>query len=140
MYYLRLFVSLLVSVIVLMFIPWDDVKVFSRDHQLIASYLVLAGLLIYVDRVVNAIRWFILIDHRGTRLRFFQILGIYFKSTFLGLVAPSGAGGSSSKATGLSSRESGLPSRFLPCLWKEFWVLSRWLALACAVLPCFIKN
>ncbi|MCA9471131.1 MAG: flippase-like domain-containing protein [Nitrospirales bacterium] len=101
MYYLRLFVSLLVSVIVLMFIPWDDVKVFSRDHQLIASYLVLAGLLIYVDRVVNAIRWFILIDHRGTRLRFFQILGIYFKSTFLGLVAPSGAGGEFLKGYGL---------------------------------------
>ena len=132
MFYLRLLVSVLVSAIVCTLIPWDDFLESSRWDQLIGRYLFLAGALVMIDRVLNACRWHILIDDRNSDISFTQVLSIYFKSSFLGLIAPSSVGGEFLKGYGLMRSGFHVTTSFSSVL------VERLLGLLALVLTCVV--
>ena len=78
MFYLRLIVSVSVSVIVLAFIPWNDFIELSHWNQLIGRYLLLAGILALIDRVVIAWRWHLLINDPLFQPSFYASVGHLF--------------------------------------------------------------
>lgn len=132
MFYLRLIISALVLATILTIIPWNDFIESNHWSQLGGWYLFLAGVLVLVDRVVNAYRWYLLIDDRNSSLRFNQVLGLYFKSAFLGLVIPSSAGGELLKGYGLMKSGFQVTESFSSIF------IERLLGLMALVLTCFI--
>ncbi|GJL54393.1 MAG: hypothetical protein NPIRA02_15250 [Nitrospirales bacterium] len=132
MFYVRIIVSVLVLVIVLAIIPWDDFIESNIWSQLIGWYLFLAGILVLIDRVVNACRWYLLIDHRKSNLYFRQVLSIYFKSAFLGLIVPSSAGGELLKGYGLMKSGYQMAESFSSVF------VERLFGLVALVLTCII--
>ncbi len=77
------------------------------------NFLYIAGaiLSIFLDRLLNAYRWSLLIRSKGLGVNFIEVVKIYFKSNFLGLILPSSVGGEFLKGYGLyQSTSKGIDS------------------------------
>lgn len=102
-YFFRLFVG--ISIIVFLFLV-VDLEHFHRPNELNIGYIIAAFLLVFLDRLFNAYRWSILINSKDLNATFTEIVKIYFKSNFLGLIMPSSVGGEFLKGYGLSKLTS----------------------------------
>ena len=125
----RLIVSVLVATILLQAINWSD---FAEIEEVRTGYLFIAGTLVFVDRFMNAYRWNILINDRSSTFSFTDILGIYFKSSFVGLITPSNVGGEFLKGYGLMKSGSGAIDSFSSIF------VERLLGLIALLLTCLV--
>lgn len=98
-YYFRLFVSL---GIIALLIWWVDVSQIPRLADVEAGYLLLALGIVCLDRFANAFKWGVLVNAADLKVRYRQLLKIYFASSFVGLVLPSSIGGELLKGYGLA--------------------------------------
>ncbi|GJL66282.1 MAG: hypothetical protein NPIRA05_12530 [Nitrospirales bacterium] len=97
-FWFRLIVSLVVTIVLIRAIDWGAVP--GLDDISI-GYLLCAGLVVFLNRLVNAYRWYLLINDASSSVSFRQVAGIYFKSSFVGLVMPSSVGSELLKGYGL---------------------------------------
>ena len=98
-YFLRLFTGLVIFVFLCLSI---DFGAFPKLADLSFSYFGGAIFLVFSDRLISAYRWYILINVREARVRFPEVLNIYFISNYIGLMMPSSVGGEFVKGYGLS--------------------------------------
>jgi len=108
-FWFRLIVSILVTALLLRAIEWDD---FPGLNDVKVGYFCIAGMLVLLNRFINAFRWHTLINQASSTLSFRHVLGIYFKSSFVGLVMPSSVGGEFLKGYGLMKSGSGAIDSF----------------------------
>ena len=58
MFYFRLVLGMLILVVVFHSIGWSEVVELSHFSQFIVRYLLIAGVLIFLDRFLNVCRWY----------------------------------------------------------------------------------
>ena len=97
-YFLRFSVGIVIIVLLFKMVDIEDLP---RLSQLNFGFIAAASLLVVLDRFLNAYRWSILIYSKELRVDLSEIVKIYFKSIFLGLVLPSSIGGEFLKGYGL---------------------------------------
>ena len=79
--------------VILMVLYAVDFKEFPRVSEIKIGYLLFAAFLVLSERVISAWKWHLLIVSQDMDISFKDLLNIYFKSLFVGLVIPSSAGG-----------------------------------------------
>jgi len=108
-FWFRLIVSVIVTAVLVQAIAWDD---FPARGDIIFAYLFAAWLLVLLNRCINAYRWYLLINNTSLQVGLSHVMGIYFKSAFVGLVMPSSVGGEFLKGYGLMKTGSGAVDSF----------------------------
>jgi len=126
-FFFRLLASISVMAILFYSVNLDDL---AKLKIVSMGYLFIAGVLAVMDRIVNALRWSILINYRSLNISFIKITSIYFKSGFLGLIMPSSVGGEFLKGYGLMKSGSGAIDSFSSVL------VERVLGLIALVVTC----
>lgn len=89
-----------VAILVYLFLK-IDLRNFPGIRDFKGIYIAGAILSIFLDRLLNAYRWSLLIHSKGLGVNFLEVVKIYFKSNFLGLILPSSVGGEVLKGYGL---------------------------------------
>lgn len=92
----------LVGFIIIVFLCFAvELKDLPALNDVSIFYIFLAFLFVLLDRLMNAIRWNILVCSKKLPVTFHVMLKLYFKATFLSLVFPSSVGGEFLKGYGL---------------------------------------
>ncbi|WP_447968832.1 lysylphosphatidylglycerol synthase transmembrane domain-containing protein [Nitrospira sp. M1] len=108
-FWFRIVVSLVVTLVLIQAIDWEA---FPGMDDISFGYLFGAGLLVILNRLLNAYRWYLLINQLSSSVKLREVVGIYFKSAFVGLVMPSSVGGEFLKGYGLMKSGSGAIDSF----------------------------
>ncbi|GJL55797.1 MAG: hypothetical protein NPIRA02_29290 [Nitrospirales bacterium] len=108
-FWFRLAVSFVVTIVLIRVIDWDALP--GLD-DITVGYLFGAGLLVILNRLVNAYRWYLLINDSSSVVCLRHVVGIYFKSSFVGLVMPTSVGSEFLKGYGLMKSGAGAIDSF----------------------------
>ena len=99
-YFLKLLVSLLLLLFLLRFVNLKELTLLARN--LYWPYLIVYFVLIFIDRLIMAYKWKILLDAKGVASSFGELIKVYFKGTFIGNLLPTSLGGDAVRAYELS--------------------------------------
>ena len=99
-YFWRLLVSLLLLLFLIRFVNPKEFAHLLRNLSL--PYLIGYFALIFVDRLIMAYKWKILLDAKGVHSSLMELIVVYFKGTFIGNLLPTSLGGDAVRAYELS--------------------------------------
>ena len=100
-YFLKLLVSLLLLLFLLRFVNLKELTLLARN--LYWPYLIVYFVLIFIDRLIMAYKWKILVGcQRNILFLWRKLIKVYFKGTFIGNLLPTSLGGDAVRAYELS--------------------------------------
>ncbi len=99
-YFLKLLVSLLLLLFLLRFVNLKELTLLARN--LYWPYLIVYFVLIFIDRLIMAYKWKILLDAKEISSSWRELIKVYFKGTFIGNLLPTSLGGDAVRAYELS--------------------------------------
>lgn len=99
-YFWRLSISLLLLLFLLRYVNLNDLTLLLRNFSwpYLTGYLALT----FLDRLIMAYKWKILLDVKGVASSFGGLIIVYFKGTFFGNLLPTSLGGDAVRAYELS--------------------------------------
>ncbi len=135
-YFLKLLVSLFLLLFLLRFVHLKELTLLARN--LGWPYLIGYFVLIFIDRLIMAYKWKILLDAKGVVSSFRELITVYFKGTFIGNLLPTSLGGDAVRAYELSRSTKTMADVISSIIMERFLGFLSSALMAIMVIPLLV--
>lgn len=135
-YFLKLLVSLLLILFLLRFVNLKELTLLARN--LYWPYLIVYFVLIFIDRLIMAYKWKILLDAKEISSSWRELIKVYFKGTFIGNLLPTSLGGDAVRAYELSRSTKTMVDVISSIIMERFLGFLSSALMAILVIPLLI--
>jgi glycosyltransferase 2 family protein len=135
-YFLKLLVSLLLLLFLLRYVNFNELAFMGKN--LSWPFLTLYFILIFVDRLIMAYKWNILLKAKGVSTAWKDLTVIYFKGTLIGNLLPTSLGGDAVRAYELSKVSKNMVEVVSSIIMERFLGFLSSAAMAVIVSPFLI--